>query len=56
MILLSGRRKLKDIAVTVGEDEINSKYSLKYLEVILDKDLKMTERVQKVWRGYFETW
>ena len=48
VVLLSGRRKLKEIAVTIGEEEINSKNSLKYLGVIFDKDLKMIEHVQRL--------
>lgn len=48
VILLSGRRKLKEIGVTVGKEEIYSKKSLKYLGVIFDKDVKMTEHVRQV--------
>ena len=38
VVLLSGRRKLTDITVTVGECEVESRLGLKYLGVMFDKD------------------
>ena len=48
LVLLSGRRKLKEITVTVGEREIKSVNSIKYLGIHLDKDLRMKEHVRRV--------
>jgi exonuclease III len=46
-VILSGRRKLKTIKVKVGNTEITTKKSIRYLGVMIDKDLKMTEHIKK---------
>ena len=46
--LLSGRRKISEITINVGDEEIKSKKSIKYLGVHFDKDMKMTEHVRRV--------
>ena len=48
VVLLSGRRKLKEIEVDIGEQRIKSRSSVKYLGVVFDKDLKMREHVRRV--------
>ena len=48
LVLLSGRRKLKELTITVGENEIRSTKHTKYLGIYLDKDLRMTEHVRRV--------
>ena len=47
VVLLSGRRKLREITVSVGDTEVTSKRSLKYLGVHFDKDSRMTEHVRQ---------
>ena len=48
VVLLSGRRRLPDISVRVGDNEIVSRRCLKYLGVWFDMDMKMTEHVKNV--------
>ena len=48
LVPLSGRRKLKELTVTVGETRVKSIKSTKYLGVYLDKDMRMTEHVMRV--------
>ena len=47
VVLLSGRRKLREISITSAGSEIRSSKSIKYLGVHLDKDLRMTEHVRQ---------
>ena len=46
VVLLSGRRRLKEITVTMGDSNIRSRKSLKYLGVYFGKDLRMSEHVR----------
>ena len=48
VVLLSGRRRLRNITVRLKDTEIKSQRWLKYLGVIFDKDLRMTEHVRQV--------
>ena len=48
MMLLSGRRKLKEITVGIAVTLIHSRQSLKYLGVIFDKDLRIMEHIKCV--------
>ena len=48
VVLLSGRRKIKEITVTVAREEVRSKNSVKYLGVIFDKNTRFTEHVKHV--------
>ena len=48
VVLLSGRRKLTEIEVTVGNNKIRSSRCVKYLGVTLDKDLRMREHVRRI--------
>ena len=47
VVLLSGRRKVPEITIRVGEKEIKSRKSIKYLGVHFDKDMRMTEHVRQ---------
>ena len=46
VVLLSGRRKLKEITVQMCDRDITSQRYLKYLGVIIDKDIRMIEHVR----------
>lgn len=47
MVLLSGRRKFRELQVKLRNDIIRSAPALKYMEVFLDKDLRMTTHARK---------
>ena len=46
-VLLSGRRKLPEIEIKIGDQKIKSKKNIKYLGVMLEKDMKMREHVKR---------
>ena len=48
VVLLSGRRSLRGITVTVGDTPINSSKHKQYLGIHFDKDLKMVQHVRLV--------
>ena len=47
VVLLSGRRKLREITVTVGDKVVTSKESLKYLGIIFDRNMTKTEHIKQ---------
>ena len=48
VVLLRGRRKLSEITVQMCDRDITSQRYLKYLGVIIDKDMRMIEHVRCV--------
>ena len=48
VIILEGRRKMKNIEINVKQNIIKSVPATKYLGVWLDKDLKMTTHIKKI--------
>lgn len=48
MVLIEGRRKVTKCEIQLGETMVTSVRSMKYLGVWLDKDLRMTEHIQKI--------
>ena len=47
-MLLGRRRDISEIAIRVENRDVKSQRSLKYLGVVFDKDLKMTEHIKQV--------
>ena len=48
VVLLGGRRKLKEIEIGIQGSSVKSQKHLKYLEVVFDKDMRMTEHAKQV--------
>ena len=48
VVLLSGRRKLKDIEIRIRGSSVKSQNHMKNLGIVFDKDMRMTEHVKQV--------
>lgn len=47
-VILVGRRSLKELAFKMGNTEVKTKEALKYLGVVLDRNMKMTAHVNYI--------
>ena len=48
VVLLSDRRKLKEIEIGIRRSSVKSQKHLTYLGIVFDKDMRMTEHVKQV--------